>query len=131
MMPVRCGKRVAQVAGATAAMAVLADIAITNHGTLAASVATLGHLRWIWIPAAIVLESASMAALAGMQRRLLAAGGARVRVRSMLATTLGPMRCRSRFHWLGQSWAQPSPSAASPGRAQTLRWPYGRWSSAG
>jgi multidrug efflux pump subunit AcrB len=34
------------------------------------------------------LEAASMAALAGMQRRLLAAGGARVRVRPVLATTL-------------------------------------------
>jgi putative heme transporter len=86
--PIRCGRRVAQGAGAAAAMAVLAGIAMTNHGTLAASVATLGHLRWIWIPAVIVLESASMAALAGMQRRLLAAGGARVRVRSMLATAL-------------------------------------------
>jgi uncharacterized protein (TIRG00374 family) len=88
MTRVRCGKRVAQGVGAAAAMAVLAGIAMTDHGTLAASVVTLGRLRWIWIPAVIVLESASMAAMAGMQRRLLAAGGARVRVRSMLATTL-------------------------------------------
>ncbi|HEX6451395.1 MAG TPA: YbhN family protein [Trebonia sp.] len=84
----RCGKRVAQGAGAVAAMAVLAGTAVTNHAALAASVATLGHLQWIWIPTVIMLESASMAALAGMQRRLLAAGGTSVRVRSMLATTL-------------------------------------------
>jgi hypothetical protein len=88
MMPVRRGKHVAQGAAAMAATAVLAATAVTNHAALAASVAMLGHLRWIWIPAVIVLESASMAALAGMQRRLLAAGGARVGVRSMLATTL-------------------------------------------
>jgi putative heme transporter len=44
-------------------------------------------VRWIWIPAVIVLESVSIAALAGMQRRLLAAGGATVGARPMLATT--------------------------------------------
>jgi pimeloyl-ACP methyl ester carboxylesterase/uncharacterized membrane protein YbhN (UPF0104 family) len=46
----------------------------------------LGHLRWLCIPAAIVLESVSMAAFAIMLRRLLAAGGASVGVRPMLAT---------------------------------------------
>ena len=49
-------------------------------------VAVLGHLHWLWIPAAIVLEAASMAAFAIMLRRLLAAGGAAEGVRSMLAT---------------------------------------------
>jgi uncharacterized protein (TIRG00374 family) len=53
-----------------------------------ASFAVLGHLHWLWIPAAIVLEAASMAAFAFMLRRLLAAGGARVGVRPMLATSL-------------------------------------------
>ena len=47
----------------------------------------MAHLDWIWIPAAIVLESASMAALSGMQRQLVAAGGVNVSIRSMLATT--------------------------------------------
>jgi putative heme transporter len=46
----------------------------------------LGQLRWIWIPAVITLESASMTAFAIMLRRLLAAGGASVGVRPMLAT---------------------------------------------
>jgi hypothetical protein len=68
-------------------MAVLAGAAATRRALLAASVATLGHVQWIWIPAVIVLESASIAALAGMQRRLLAAGGASVGARAMLATT--------------------------------------------
>ena len=88
MTLVRRGNHAARCAAAVAATAVLAATAVTNHATLAASAAMLGHVRWIWIAAVIVLESASMAALAGMQRRLLAAGGARVRVRSMLATTL-------------------------------------------
>jgi hypothetical protein len=88
MTPVRYGKRVVQGAGIVAVTAALAGTAVTNRAALAASVAVLGHLPWIWILAVIVLESASMAALAGMQWRLLAAGGARVRVRSMLATTL-------------------------------------------
>jgi len=46
----------------------------------------LGQLRWTWILAAVGLESASMAAFAIMLRRLLAAGGATVGVRPMLAT---------------------------------------------
>jgi len=53
---------------------------VTKQAALAASVASLAHLDWIWIPAAVVLESASMAALAGMQRRLLVAGGTNVGV---------------------------------------------------
>lgn len=57
-------------------------------GALAESAALLGHLDWIWIPAAVMLELGSMAALASMQRRLLAAGGASVGARPMLATTL-------------------------------------------
>jgi putative heme transporter len=88
MTLVRRAKHVTQGAAAVAVTAVLAATAVTNHAALAASVAMLGHLRWIWIPSVIVLESTSMAALAGMQRRLLAAGGARMRIRSMLATTL-------------------------------------------
>ena len=47
----------------------------------------LGQLRWLGIPAAIMLESASMAAFAIMLRRLLAAGGTSVGIRPMLATT--------------------------------------------
>ena len=77
----------APVAVALAAAAALASVGMTKRSALAASLAVLAHLAWIWIPAAIVLESASMAALSGMQRRLLAAGGASVGARPMLATT--------------------------------------------
>ena len=79
------GKRVARTAAAIA-VAGLAAAGIAERAALAASFAVLGHLHWIWIPAAIVLEAASMAAFAIMLRRLLAAGGASVGVRPMLAT---------------------------------------------
>jgi pimeloyl-ACP methyl ester carboxylesterase/uncharacterized membrane protein YbhN (UPF0104 family) len=59
---------------------------VSRRAALAASFALLGQLHWIWIPVVIILESASMTALAIMLRRLLAAGGARVGVRPMLAT---------------------------------------------
>ncbi len=79
------GKRMAHI-GAAIAVAGLAAAGIAGRATLAASFTVLGHLHWIWIPAAIVLEAASMAAFAIMLRRLLAAGGASVGVRPMLAT---------------------------------------------
>jgi len=85
----RRGSKRAVGAGATAlAVAVLAAAGITERAALAASLTVLGHLHWIWIPVAVVLESASMAAFAIMLRRLLAAGGAKVGVRPMLATAL-------------------------------------------
>ena len=71
---------------AICAAAILAAAAITERARVAASFPVLGHLHWLWIPAAIVLEATSMAAFAIMLRRLLAAGGAAVGVRSMLAT---------------------------------------------
>jgi putative heme transporter len=82
----RAGKRVARLAAVTTAVVALAGAAVAERGVLAAALAVLGHLHWLWIPAAVVLETASMAALAIMMRRLLAVGGASVRVRAMLAT---------------------------------------------
>jgi len=78
--------RIAAAAVAVAALAALAAAATTERAAVAASFAVLGHLHWLWIPAAVLLESASMAAFAIMLRRLLAAGGASVGVRPMLAT---------------------------------------------
>jgi len=69
-----------------AALAALAAGAVAERAAVTASFAVLGHLHSLWIPAAVLLESASMAAFAIMLRRLLAAGGASVRIRPMLAT---------------------------------------------
>jgi putative heme transporter len=82
----RASKRLVRVAVAVIAMAALAAAGVAERAAVAASFAVLGHLHWLWIPAAIVLESASMAAFAIMLRRLLAAGAASVGIRPMLAT---------------------------------------------
>ena len=79
--------RAVAAASALAALAGLAVAGVTERGVLTASLARLGHLQWIWIPVLIVGEAVSMAAFALMFRRLLAAGGSRVGIRPMLATT--------------------------------------------
>jgi putative heme transporter len=77
---------VARIAVAAVAVAALAAAGVAERAAVAASFAGLGHLHWLWIPAAIVLETASMAAFAIMLRRLLAAGAPSVGIRPMLAT---------------------------------------------
>jgi pimeloyl-ACP methyl ester carboxylesterase len=77
---------VAGLAAAGAALAAVTAGGWAERTTVAASFTVLAHLHWLWIPAALLLESASMAAFAIMLRRLLAAGGASVGVRPMLAT---------------------------------------------
>jgi pimeloyl-ACP methyl ester carboxylesterase/uncharacterized membrane protein YbhN (UPF0104 family) len=79
-------KKVARLAAASAALAAVTAAGVAERTALAASFTVLAHLHWLWIPAAVGLESVSMAAFAVMLRRLLAAGGARVGVRPMLAT---------------------------------------------
>jgi uncharacterized protein (TIRG00374 family) len=71
---------------AVVAAAVLAGVAVTERSQVAMSLRVLGHLRWSWLPVAIVLESLSMAAFAGMFRRLLTAGRVSHGRASMLAT---------------------------------------------
>ena len=82
----RGGQRLARATAAAIAVAALVVAGVTGRAALTASIAMLGHLRWPWIPAMIAGELASMAAFAIMLRRLLAAGGASVGVRPMLAT---------------------------------------------
>jgi hypothetical protein len=48
----------------------------------------LSHLRWWWIPVAILAEAASYVAFAGIQFRLLAIGGLETPVRPMIGMTL-------------------------------------------
>jgi pimeloyl-ACP methyl ester carboxylesterase/uncharacterized membrane protein YbhN (UPF0104 family) len=81
-------RRAGRAAAATFAVAALGAAAVGKRASVTASFAVLVHLHWLWIPAAIVLEAASMAAFAFTLGRLLAAGGARVGVRPMLATSL-------------------------------------------
>jgi pimeloyl-ACP methyl ester carboxylesterase len=84
-LPRRRGRK-ATAGLAVVAAAVLAGAAVTERSRVALSFTVLGHLRWSWLPAAVVLESLSMAAFAAMFRRLLTAGRVRHGRGSMLAT---------------------------------------------
>src|SRR3984885_811346 len=78
--------RMAAAGVALASVAALAVAGIAERAAVAASFTVLGHLHWLWIPAGLLLEFASMTAFAIMLRRLLAAGGASIGIRPMLAT---------------------------------------------
>ena len=68
-----------------AALAVI-SLLVVERSLVVASLRIVTHLNWVWLPVAVVLESASMASFARMQRRLLTAGTARVGLRPVLAT---------------------------------------------
>jgi uncharacterized protein (TIRG00374 family) len=78
--------RIAAASVALASVTALAVAGVAERASVADSFTVLGHLHWLWISAALLLESASMAAFAIMMRRLLAAGGASVGIRPMMAT---------------------------------------------
>ncbi len=80
-------RRLVGAGAASLTVAGLATAAVSERAQVAASFEVLGHLQWLWIPVAILLEAASMAAFAFMLRRLLATGGASMGVRPMLATS--------------------------------------------
>ena len=55
---------------------VLAVEALSSHGSeLSGFGQVLAHLRWIWLVPAVLVEGASLVAFAGVQFRLLGAGG--------------------------------------------------------
>ena len=82
--PSRRGKTT--VGFAVVAAAAIAVAAVAERSQLGESFKVLSHMRWSWLPAAIVLESLSMVAFAGMFRLLLTAGRVRHGRMSMLAT---------------------------------------------
>jgi uncharacterized protein (TIRG00374 family) len=71
---------------AVAAVGLLTVAAAAENSDVAGSLKVLAHLRWVWLAVGIALEVISVAAFAGMFRRLLAAGRARPRRSEMLAT---------------------------------------------
>jgi len=54
---------------------VAVDVLAGHRGELSGFGAVLDHLRWWWLPPAVMVEAASVVAFAGMQSRLLRAGG--------------------------------------------------------
>jgi putative heme transporter len=79
-------KQAVRIAAAIVSIVALAAAEVAGRAAVATAFTVLGHLHGLWIPAAVLLESVSMAAFAIMLRRLLAAGGASVGIRPMLAT---------------------------------------------
>ncbi|HUA95058.1 MAG TPA: YbhN family protein [Acidimicrobiales bacterium] len=69
-------------------LALVLDV-LNGHGTELSGFGTvLEHLRWWWLPAAILFEAASLASFAGVQYRLLEAGGLRPPVTPLMGITL-------------------------------------------
>jgi uncharacterized protein (TIRG00374 family) len=68
------------------AAALLAAAAAAERDRLADSVKVLANLHWTWVVAGIVLEAVSIAAFAGMFRRLLSAGKVKPGRTELLAT---------------------------------------------
>src|SRR6266704_7169225 len=95
-------RRIAGAAAAAFAVAALAAAGVGERASVTASFGVIGRLHWLWIPAAIAVESASMVAFALMLRRLLATGDTSVGVRPMLATSL-MIRSRHRRSACGAS----------------------------
>ena len=63
LAPARGSKHVARMATAAAALATVMALTVAGvaeRTALAASFTVLGHLHWLWIPAALLLESASI-----------------------------------------------------------------------
>lgn len=60
---------------------------ITGRSTVGAALETLPHLRWWWLVPAVALQAGSMGCFARTQRRMLGAGGVRMRTSSAVAIT--------------------------------------------
>jgi uncharacterized membrane protein YbhN (UPF0104 family) len=62
-------------------------LAVSGHSDLGGAFSTFEHLRWVWIPPALLAEATSMGAFARMQRHLFRVSGVRMRLTSTLAVT--------------------------------------------
>lgn len=70
------------------ALALVVEV-LSGHGSeLSGFGDVLSHLRWWWLPAAVVLEAASLVSFAAVQYRLLEAGGLRPPVTPLVGITL-------------------------------------------
>ena len=68
------------------AMGAVVVLVVHERNLIVLSFRAIGHLDWVWLVLAVMLESASMASFAYLQCRLLRAGTARVGLRPVLAT---------------------------------------------
>jgi uncharacterized protein (TIRG00374 family) len=70
------------------ALLVLVVLVVTQRSVIASSLGALDHIKWSWLPLALVLAWASIATFARMQRRLFRAGGKSATQRSVMATAV-------------------------------------------
>jgi len=71
-----------------AVVGLVVALLVRRRGTLQGLGETLQHLRWQWVAVALVVEFASVVALARLQRWLLRVGGVRPGLWSLVAVTL-------------------------------------------
>lgn len=81
-------RRATWAVGIAAVVFVILVLAV-DRSALGASLSAARHLRWWWLLPAAALEIASLAAAAEGHRRLLAAAGARIQLRTVLAIAFG------------------------------------------
>jgi hypothetical protein len=70
------------------ALGAVVVLVVTQRSVIASSMGTLGRVNLVWLPVALALEWASIAAFALMQRRLFRAGDKSATQRSVMATTV-------------------------------------------
>ncbi|MHB1776587.1 MAG: lysylphosphatidylglycerol synthase transmembrane domain-containing protein [Acidimicrobiales bacterium] len=73
---------------ALAALALMVEVLRDNQGDLTQLGYAFSHLRWWWLPVAVVLEAASYVAFTRMQVGLLRAGGVDAPIGSLLSVSL-------------------------------------------
>lgn len=69
-------------------LVVAVDVLAGHRGELSGFGTVLDHLRWWWLPPAVLVEAASVVAFAGVQWRLLRAGGMDPPVAPLVGITL-------------------------------------------
>ena len=79
------GRRAWRRVAAGSAIACLGVFLYLGRSAIAASVAALAHLQWGWVVLAVAAQAVSMVSAVAGHRRLLQAGGGRIRLRSVLA----------------------------------------------
>jgi hypothetical protein len=73
---------------AVVALVLIADAMLGRRGELVGFGYVIDHLRWWWLPVAVMVEAASVVAFAGIQARLLRSAGVATPTRPLIGITL-------------------------------------------
>ena len=86
------------------AAGVALDAVFGRRSELSGAFGTLSHLAWVWVIVALGAEMASIVAYAGIEHRLLAAGGAPVGFRPLTGITLAANAIQNSLP-VGPAWS--------------------------